>query len=65
MSEQQDFRDMIDSMTNEMLICTVAAIIIVLEQLVPNAEQVIMQIAGSLVDALEGTNEQSDKGTTE
>ena len=61
----EEFREMVTGMTNDMLICTVAAIVIVLDQIVPNAEQAITSIASSLIEALEGTDEQGDKGATE
>lgn len=60
-----EFRNMVNAMTNDMLVCTVAAITIVLDQIVPNAEQAITAIATSLMDALaEGTNEQGDESAT-
>lgn len=60
-----DFKDMVENMTSEMLICTVAAIVIILDQIIPNAEQAITSLAGTLIEALEAKDEQSDQGATE
>lgn len=60
-----DFKDMVKNMTTEMLICTVAAIVVVLDQIAPNAEQAITSLAATLLETLEGSNEQGDQNTTE
>lgn len=66
MSEvENDFKDMVKNMTTEMLICTVAAIVVVLDQIAPNAEQAITSLASTLLETLEGSNEQGDQNTTE
>lgn len=64
-NEQTDFKEMVQHMTNEMLICTVAAIVVLLDKIMPNAEQAITNLAGILLNELEGTDEQGDQSTTE
>lgn len=65
MNTNQEFKDMVGSMTQDMLICTVAAIVIILDQVIPNAEQAITSLAETLIEALEAKDEQSDQGATE
>jgi hypothetical protein len=60
-----DFKEMVDSMTMETLTCTVAAIILMLEQIAPNSEAAITNLANTLITSIAGTNEQDNEGTTE
>jgi hypothetical protein len=60
-----DFKAMVDGMTMETLTCTVAAIILMLEQIAPNSEAAITNLANTLITSIAGTNEQDNEGTTE
>jgi hypothetical protein len=60
-----DFKEMVDNMTMETLTCTVAAIILMLEQIAPNSEAAITNLANTLITSIAGTNEQDNEGTTE
>lgn len=69
MSEQNnqpvdDFKEMVSTMTMETLTCTVAAIILILDKIVPNSEAAITNLANTLINTIEGNNEQNDEGAT-
>ena len=64
-SPVNDFKEMVNSMTMETLTCTVAAIILILDKVIPNSEAAITNLANTLIGTIAGTNEQDDKGATE
>lgn len=59
-----DFKEMVNTMTMETLTCTVAAIILILDKVIPNSEAAITNLANTLINTIEGNNEQDDEGAT-